>query len=125
MREKNAIKIETETDYLEGESIPAQNRYVFTYTITIRNESAETAQLLTRHWVITDGNGQVQEVHGEGVVGETPHIEPGHAFQYTSAAMLGTPVGTMEGAYQMRSDSGELFDAQIPAFTLAVPRTLH
>jgi ApaG protein len=125
MVEKNAIKIETRTDYLEAESIPAQGRYVFAYTITIRNESPEAARLLTRHWVITDGHGQVQEVHGEGVVGETPHIPPGHAFRYTSAAMIGTPVGTMEGEYQMRSDSGEIFDAVIPAFTLAAPHRLH
>lgn len=125
MNEKHAIKIDTRIDYLELESEPDSDRYVFAYTITIRNQSEEAARLLTRHWVITDANGRIQEVHGEGVVGETPYIQPGHAFRYTSAAMIETPVGTMEGEYQMRTDSGELFDAKIPAFTLAVPRTLH
>ena len=125
MNEKHAIKIDTRIDYLETESEPDSDRYVFAYTITIRNQSEEAARLLTRHWVITDATGRIQEVHGEGVVGETPYIQPGHAFRYTSAAMIETPVGTMEGEYQMRTDSGELFDAKIPAFTLAVPRTLH
>ena len=125
MNEKHAIRIDTRIDYLESESEPSSDRYVFAYTITIRNQSEEATRLLTRHWVITDANGRIQEVHGEGVVGETPYIQPGHAFRYTSAAMIETPVGTMEGEYQMRTDSGELFDAKIPAFTLAVPRTLH
>jgi ApaG protein len=125
MNEKYDIKIASRIDYLEAESEPASDRYVFAYTITIHNQSEEAARLLTRHWVITDANGRVQEVHGEGVVGETPYIAPGQAFRYTSAAMIETPVGTMEGEYQMRSDSGELFDAKIPTFTLAVPRTLH
>jgi ApaG protein len=125
MNAKNAIKIDTHIDYLESESQPDAGRYVFAYTITISNQSEEAARLLTRHWVITDAHGKVQEVQGAGVVGETPKIPPGHAFRYTSAAMIETPVGTMEGAYQMRSESGEMFDAKIPAFTLAVPRTLH
>lgn len=125
MSDHHDIKIVTRTDYLEAESEPDSHRYVFAYTITIMNESEEAARLLTRHWVITDANGRVQEVHGEGVVGETPNIPAGHAFRYTSAAMIETPVGTMEGEYQMRTESGELFDAKIPTFTLAVPRTLH
>ena len=125
MNAKDAIKIDTHIDYLESESQPEAGRYVFAYTITISNQSEEAARLLARHWVITDAHGKIQEVQGAGVVGETPHIPPGHAFRYTSAAMIETPVGTMEGAYQMRSESGELFDAKIPAFTLAVPRTLH
>ena len=125
MKTKHEIKIDTRTDYLESESAPESDRYVFAYTITIRNQSGEAARLLARHWVITDAHGKVQEVRGEGVVGETPYIQPGHAFRYTSAAMIETPVGIMEGEYQMRTDSGELFDAKIPPFTLAVPRTLH
>ncbi|NJD08509.1 MAG: Co2+/Mg2+ efflux protein ApaG, partial [Methylococcaceae bacterium] len=83
------------------------------------------ARLLGRHWIITDANGKVQEVHGEGVVGEQPHLEPGESFRYTSAAMIETPVGFMQGEYRMLTDEGEPFDAEIPAFTLAVPRTLH
>ena len=125
MKTKHEIKIDTRTDYLESESAPESDRYVFAYTITIRNQSDVPARLLARHWVITDAHGKVQEVRGEGVVGETPYIQPGHAFRYTSAAMIETPVGIMEGEYQMRTDSGELFDAIIPPFTLAVPRTLH
>ena len=119
------ITVEVETSYVEGQSEPDNERYVFSYTITIRNEGGEPAQLLTRHWIITDANGNVQEVKGEGVVGEQPHLNPGEGFQYTSGAMITTPVGSMRGTYQMVADSGEQFDAEIPAFTLAIPRTLH
>ena len=125
MKNKHSIKIDTHIDYLESESQPAASRYVFAYTITILNQSEEPARLLARHWVITDAHGKVQEVHGEGVVGETPHLSPGQAFRYTSAAMIETSVGMMHGEYQMRTDSGELFEAEIPPFTLAAPRTLH
>jgi ApaG protein len=125
MIKKPKIEIDTRIDYLESESQPGAERYVFAYTITIRNRSQEAARLLGRHWVITDAHGRIQEVRGEGVVGETPHIAPGQAFRYTSAAMIETPVGMMRGEYQMRSDSGELFEAEIPPFTLAIPRTLH
>lgn len=125
MIKKPNIEIDTRIDYLESESQPNAERYVFAYTITIRNRSQEAARLLARHWVITDAHGRVQEVRGEGVVGETPHIAPGQAFRYTSAAMIETPVGMMRGEYQMRTDSGELFEAEIPPFTLAIPRTLH
>ncbi len=125
MTDKPPIRIDTEIDYLEGESRPDAGLFVFSYTITIHNQGDESARLLTRHWVITDAHGKVQEVHGEGVVGEMPLIAPGHAFRYTSAAMIETPVGMMQGEYQMRSDSGHLFDAEIPAFTLAAPRKLH
>jgi ApaG protein len=83
------------------------------------------AQLLTRHWIITDANGRVQEVHGEGVVGEHPYLKPGEAFRYTSGAMIETPVGSMHGSYQMRADDGTLFDAPIPPFSLSIPRLLH
>jgi ApaG protein len=119
------ITVEVETRYIEGQSEPDNDRYVFSYTITIRNEGVVPAQLLSRHWVITDANGNVQEVKGEGVVGEQPHLNPGEGFQYTSGAMIATPVGSMRGTYQMVADNGDHFDAEIPAFTLAIPRTLH
>ena len=119
------ITVEVETDYVEGQSEPDNERYVFSYTITIRNEGGEPAQLLSRHWLITDANGNVQDVKGEGVVGEQPHLKPGEGFQYTSGAMITTPVGSMQGSYQMVTDEGDEFDTEIPAFTLAIPRTLH
>ena len=119
------ITVEVETDYMEGQSEPDNERYVFSYTITIRNEGGEPAQLMSRHWLITDANGNVQEVKGEGVVGEQPHMKPGEGFQYTSGAMITTPVGSMQGTYQMVTDQGDEFDTEIPAFTLAIPRTLH
>jgi ApaG protein len=119
------ITVEVETDYIEGQSEPENERYVFSYTITIRNEGGEAAQLLSRHWLITDANGNIQEVTGEGVVGEQPHLKPGEGFQYTSGAMITTPVGSMQGSYQMITDNGNEFDTEIPAFTLAIPRTLH
>ena len=119
------IAIEVETHYMEEESYPADERFVFAYTITIRNNSDTPAKLLTRHWVITDGHGKVEEVHGEGVVGEQPHIGPGDYFRYTSGAVLDTPIGTMEGSYQMISDTGDHYDAPIPLFTLSQPHSLH
>lgn len=119
------ITIEVETHYIEEESYPEDERYVFAYTITIRNNSDAPTKLLTRHWIITDGHGQVQEVHGEGVVGEQPHIAPGDYFRYTSGTVLDTPIGTMEGSYQMLSDNGGHFDATIPLFTLSQPHSLH
>ena len=122
---KKNITVEVETQYMEGQSEPDNERYVFSYTITIRNEGGVPAQLLSRHWVITDANGNIQEVKGEGVVGEQPHLKPGEGFQYTSGAMIATPVGSMQGSYQMLTDNGDEFDAEIPAFTLAIPRTLH
>lgn len=119
------IKVKVETHYVEGQSEPENDRYVFSYTITISNEGGVPAKLLSRHWLITDANGHVQEVKGEGVVGEQPHLRPGEGFQYTSGAMIATPVGSMHGTYQMVDEEGEEFDAEIPAFTLAIPRTLH
>jgi len=118
-------KVEVETAYIEEQSDPNQNRYVFSYTITIRNEGTVPAKLLTRHWIITDAEGKVQEVEGEGVVGEQPHLEPGDGFRYTSGTVLETPVGSMQGTYHMIADDGVEFEAEIPAFTLAIPRTLH
>jgi ApaG protein len=125
MSKKYRIEVDAMTNYLESQSAPEADRYVFAYTITIRNAGKAPARLVARHWIITDANGKVQEVRGEGVVGEKPHLSPGEAFRYTSAAMIETPVGTMRGEYQMVSDEGEYFDAEIPSFTLAIPRTLH
>ncbi|MVF23530.1 Co2+/Mg2+ efflux protein ApaG [Methylocaldum sp. BRCS4] len=125
MNNKYRIDIDAITDYLEAESSPETNRYVFAYTITIRNAGDVPAKLVSRHWIITDAHGKIQEVRGEGVVGEQPHLSPGESFRYTSAAMIETPVGTMRGEYQMIADDGEHFDAEIPSFTLAIPRTLH
>jgi ApaG protein len=125
MNKKHQIEIDAAANYLESQSAPDAERYVFAYTITIHNCGQVPARLLTRHWVITDANGKVQEVRGEGVVGEKPHLSPGDYFRYTSAAMIATPVGVMRGEYRMLSDEGEPFDAEIPAFTLAVPRVLH
>ena len=119
------IAVDVETSYLEEQSAPDMNRYVFAYTITIRNEGNLPAKLLTRHWIINDANGNVQEVHGEGVVGEQPYLKPGDSFQYTSGTVIETPVGSMEGSYQMLSEDGTPFDADIPAFTLSLPHKLH
>lgn len=125
MSEKNKIIVETVPYFIEGQSAPDQNRYVFAYTVTITNAGSIPARLLTRHWLITDANGKVQEVNGEGVVGEHPYLAPGDSFRYTSAAMIETPVGVMQGKYMMQSDNGENFNAAIPKFTLSIPRTLH
>ncbi len=118
-------RVEVETRYVEEQSDPEQQRYVFAYTITIRNEGSIPAKLLSRHWIITDANGEVQEVRGEGVVGEQPHIRPGEGFRYTSGTVLETPVGSMQGSYQMIADDGVEFDAEIPPFSLSMPHTIH
>jgi ApaG protein len=120
-----AIDIDVATRYLADQSEPEQDRYVFAYTIRIRNSGQVPARLLTRHWIITDANGKTEEVEGEGVVGEQPYLRPGENFEYTSGAVLETALGTMRGGYQMLADDGTRFEAPIPAFTLAVPRTLH
>lgn len=125
MSKKHHIQVDAVTHYLESQSAPAADRYVFTYTITIHNDGKAPAKLLSRHWVITDANGKVQEVRGEGVVGEQPHLSPGEYFRYTSAALIETPVGVMRGKYRMLSDDGEYFEAEIAPFTLSIPRTLH
>lgn len=119
------IAIEPVAVYVREQSDPDAERYLFAYTITIRNAGDAPARLLTRHWVITDGRGEVQEVRGEGVVGEQPRLEPGQEFQYTSAAMLETPVGSMHGSYRMVTDDGQQYDAPIAPFSLAVPRSLN
>ena len=120
-----ALDIDVITRYLDEQSEPDEDRYVFAYTIHIRNTGSVPARLLTRHWIITDANGKVQEVEGEGVVGEQPWLRPGEDFEYTSGAVLETDLGTMRGSYHLLADDGTRFEAPIPAFTLTVPRTLH
>jgi ApaG protein len=122
---KNHISVTVETVFIPDQSDPQQDRYVFAYTITITNTGTQPAQLVSRHWVITDAENKVQEVRGIGVVGEQPLLKPGEKFEYTSGTVIGTPVGTMYGTYQMVAEDGEHFDADIPAFTLAMPRVLH
>lgn len=122
---RHRIRVEVETSYLDEQSDPREHRYVFAYTITIRNDGPAPARLLTRHWVITDANGKVQEVRGDGVVGEQPYLKPGQGFRYSSGAVIETPVGAMQGSYQMVSDDGLHFDAPIPPFRLAIPGVLH
>ena len=119
------IRIEVATNYVDDQSEPDVGRYVFAYTITIENIGDLPARLLSRHWVITDANGKVQEVTGDGVVGEQPHLNPGESFRYSSGAVLETPVGAMQGSYHMEADNGTNFEAPIPPFTLAVPGVLH
>ncbi len=121
----NYIHVDVKTTYLVQESQPDKSRYLFSYTITIKNQGDNPARLLSRYWKITGGDGHEQEVEGDGVIGLHPHLEPEQTFTYTSAAMLHTPVGMMQGHYLMLSDDGECFDVDIPAFTLAVPQTLH
>ncbi len=119
------LEIQIATRFLDEESTPDDDRYVFAYTITLRNAGDAGAQLMARHWIITDANGKVEEVRGDGVVGEQPWMRPGDTYQYTSGAVLETSVGTMEGSYRMVADDGTHFDAKIPAFVLSIPRTLH
>jgi ApaG protein len=111
--------------FVPEQSDPERNSYLFAYTVTIRNTGAVAAQLVSRHWIITDGDGNVHEVRGLGVVGEQPVLAPGEAFEYTSACPLSTPLGTMRGSYQCVAADGTRFDAPIPEFVLSVPRTLH
>ncbi len=125
MSEKNKILVETKTQYVESQSSPDKERYVFAYTITITNVGSLPAKLLSRHWLITDSNGKNQEVRGEGVIGKQPYLKPGESFRYTSGAMIETAVGIMQGKYLMISDNGDNFKATIPKFTLSIPRILH
>ena len=119
------IRVQVSTAYVDEQSEPSSGRYVFAYTITISNNGGVAARLKSRHWIITDANGKVQEVNGDGVVGEQPHLKPGEQFRYSSGAVLETPVGAMQGLYRMEADNGDRFDAPIPPFTLAVPGMLH
>jgi len=122
---KYEITVSTETQFIPEQSDEPNDRFVFAYTITIRNTGTVAAQLISRHWIITDARNQVQEVRGLGVVGAQPLIKPGESFEYTSGTAIATPVGTMRGSYQMVADDGTPFDAAIPEFTLSVPRVLH
>jgi ApaG protein len=121
----NGICVEVDAAYSRDHSAPQLGRWFFLYTIRIRNQSDETVQLLSRHWVITDATGKVEEVRGPGVVGEQPVLEPGEAFQYTSGCPLGTPFGRMRGRYEMRGANGARFHAEIPSFDLREPQALH
>lgn len=119
------IDVSVQTTYLADQSDPGSGRHVFAYTVTLRNTGNVPAQLISRHWVITDAEGDVQEVRGLGVVGRQPLLAPGQTFEYTSGCSLATPVGTMKGSYQMTAEDGIQFEAPIPEFVLSMPRTLH
>ena len=119
------VRVSVVSEYAPDRSQPQQQKWFFVYTITITNEGTETVQLISRHWFITNGAGEVEEVRGPGVVGEQPTLEPSESFTYTSGASISTSFGTMEGTYQMRTRSGEMFDAKIAAFTLSEPYTVH
>ena len=122
---RREISIQVENEFLSAESEPDNGRYVSAYTITLTNTGEVSARLLTRHWIITNSDGLVQEVHGEGVVGEQPYLVPGSRYRYTSGVVLATPVGTMQGSYQWVGDDGIAFEVPIPPFRLAVPGLLH
>lgn len=124
-RPKHEISVATRVVFIPDQSDVERSRYVFAYTITITNTGSVAAQLLTRHWIITDANGEVQEVKGDGVIGEQPLLKPKQSFEYTSGTAIATPVGTMRGSYQMIAEDGVRFDAPIPEFTLSMPRVLH
>jgi len=119
------IRVSVKSEYLADQSVPSAKRYVFAYTVRIENEGSEPAQLRTRHWIITDGNGKVEEVRGPGVVGQTPYLRPGERFEYTSGCVLQTPRGDMRGSYQMHRPDGREFDATIARFVLALPHSLN
>ena len=122
---KYHINVNVNTLYLTEQSDPAADRYVFSYTVSIANIGTVAAQLISRHWIITDAENVTQEVKGLGVVGEQPLLQPGESFEYTSGTAMATPVGTMQGTYQMVAEDGKKFDAEIPVFTLSMPRVLH
>jgi ApaG protein len=122
---KYEITVAAEAAYLADQSDPSRNQYAFAYTITVTNTGSIPAQLLSRHWIITDSDHHVQEVKGLGVVGQQPRLKPGESFEYTSGASLPTAVGTMRGTYQLVAEDGHAFEAEIPVFTLSVPRVLH
>ncbi len=122
---KYRIEVHPIPQFIPDQSDPENDRYVFAYTITIRNVGEIPAQLVSRHWIITDANNHVQEVRGLGVVGQQPLLQPGESYQYTSGSALTTPIGTMKGSYQMVAEDGTHFEAEIPEFVLAIPRALH
>ena len=121
----NNVRVEVESQYAPDRSQPFESRWFFHYTVRVTNERDETVQLLSRHWIITDGNQHVEEVRGPGVVGETPSLEPGQSFNYTSGCMLRTQFGTMAGTYQMVRPDGTTFDAVISPFVLALPHAIN
>jgi ApaG protein len=123
--DKYRIEIHPLPQFIPEQSDPENDRYIFAYTITIKNVGSVPAQLVSRHWIITDGNNEVQEVRGLGVVGKQPLLQPGESFQYTSGSSMTTPIGTMKGTYQMVAEDGTHFEAVIPEFVLASPRALH
>lgn len=125
MTTTDPIVIHVETEFLPEHSEPSNNKFAFSYTITISNKGSLSAKLLTRHWIITDANGNKQEVHGEGVVGVQPLIMPGKSYRYSSGAILPTPVGSMQGAFTMINSSGDYFDATIAPFRLAMPQLVN
>jgi ApaG protein len=122
---KYDVSVKAVATFVPEQSDEQENRYVFAYTITITNTGGVAAQLIRRHWIITDASNQIQEVSGLGVVGEQPYLRPGESFQYSSGSSIATPVGTMRGTYQMVAEDGTKFDADIPEFVLSVPRVLH
>ena len=122
---KYHIHVTVSTQYLEDQSDPDAGHYFFAYNVTLRNTGAVAAQLLSRHWLITDAEGKTEEVRGLGVIGRQPLLQPGEFFEYTSGCPLTTPVGTMQGSYQMLAEDGVRFEAEIPEFILAAPRALH
>lgn len=122
---KHNIKIEVNTEYLAEQSTPDELRFVFAYHVKIHNEGETKVQLMSRHWIITDGNEKVQEVKGAGVIGLQPKLESGESFQYSSGAVIDTQVGIMQGSYRMLDEEGQYFNAEIPAFKLAIPNIIH
>lgn len=122
---ETGIAISVKTNFLQQQSDPQKKTYAFSYTITIRNNREEPVKLLSRHWIITDQNNHVEEVKGKGVVGQQPVIQPGSAFEYSSGTVIASEVGDMRGTYTMETSSGEVFEAPIPMFVLALPHMLH
>jgi ApaG protein len=122
---KHHIEVIAESLYLEEQSDVEEQRFVFAYHIRISNRGDEPVRLISRHWIIADADNQIQEVKGKGVIGEQPRLSPGETFEYSSGTVLTTPVGTMRGSYQMQTDDGTIFEAEIPEFLLSTPRVLH
>ncbi len=119
------VEVSVQTEYLENQSLPSEGKYFFSYTVTIKNVGKIPAKLISRHWVITDANERIEEVRGLGVVGEQPRLKTNESFEYTSGTIINTPVGTMYGTYQMVADNGYEFDAEIPIFSLNIPKVLN
>ena len=119
------VEVSVRTEYLEDQSLPSEGKYFFSYTVTIKNVGKIPAKLISRHWVITDANERIEEVRGLGVVGEQPRLKTNESFEYTSGTIINTPVGTMYGTYQMVADNGYEFDAEIPMFSLNIPKVLN